>query len=77
MEKIFHHILSDLSHPCLGELADEVEREVELLEGLARLQVLDPLHAVHAQVQVLQAAQPGQVLDPLDAVVLFEFRAKF
>ena len=59
-----------------GQFPDEVEREVEPLEGLARLQVLDPLDRVHAQVEVLQTAQPRQVLDALDAVVLFEFRAK-
>ena len=59
-----------------GQFPDEVEREVEPLEGLARLQVFDPLDRVHAQVEVLQTAQPRQVLDALDAVVLFEFRAK-
>ena len=59
-----------------GQFPDEVEREVEPLEGLARLQVFDPLDRVHAQVEVLQTAQPRQVLDALDAVVLFAFRAK-
>ena len=60
-----------------GQFPDEVEREVEPLEGLARLQVFDPLDRVHAQVEVLQTAQPRQVLDALDAVVLFELGAKY
>lgn len=68
--------LGHLRQP-LGQSPDEVEREVEPLEGLAGLQVLDPLDRVHAQVEVLQTAQPGQVLYALDAVVLFEFRAKY
>ena len=53
-----------------GELADKVEREVQLAEVLATLQTLDGLDHVHGEVEVLQTLQPLEVLDPGDGVVL-------
>ena len=53
-----------------GQLANKVEREVELAEVLATLQTLDGLDHVHGEVEVLQTLQPLEVLDPGDGVVL-------
>ena len=53
-----------------GQLANKVEREVQLAEVLATLQTLDGLDHVHGEVEVLQTLQPLEVLDPGDGVVL-------
>ena len=53
-----------------GQLANKVEREVELAKVLATLQTLDGLNHVHGKVEVLQTLQPLEVLDPGDGVVL-------